>query len=162
MRKLLKQYGETIRRGIVYFYPLFRKLVTEQIFLYGVTGVVNILFDWILYFCAYNFLFQKEDLSLGFCTFSSHVAALIFSFPISFTSGFLLQKYVTFSASPLQGKTQIVRYLFVVALNFLINYSGLKLFVDALHFFPTPSKMIITGFTVIVSYIFQKKFTFKV
>jgi putative flippase GtrA len=162
MRSLLKQYGDFLRRIIVFFHPLFRKVVTEQVFLYGVTGVMNILFDWTIYFFTYNFLLQKENFDLGFFTLSPHVAALTFTFPISFSTGFLLQKYVTFSASPLHGKTQIIRYLLVVAINFLINFAGLKLLVDALHLYPTPSKMIITGFTVIVSYLFQKKFTFKV
>ncbi len=162
MRNLLKRNGRIIRKIILFFYPFFRKIVPEQVFIYGVTGVLNILFDWIIYFFTYNFLLQKGNLDLGFFTLSPHVAALFITFPISFTSGFLLQKYVTFTASSLQGKTQIVRYMLVVGLNFLINVVGLKLLVDVFHFYPTPSKMIITAFTVIVSYLFQKKFTFKV
>lgn len=162
MRNLLKRYGGFARQIIVFFYPLFRKVVSEQVFVYGVTGVMNILFDWSIYFFTYNFLLRKENFDFGLFTMSPHMAALTFTFPVSFTSGFLLQKYVTFTASSLHGKTQIVRYLLVVWMNFMLNFLGLKLFVDVLHFFPTPSKMIITGFTVIVSYLFQKKFTFKV
>jgi len=100
-------------------------------------------------------------LYLGFVTLSSHIAALVFTFPISFMTGFLLQKYVTFTASDLRGKTQLVRYGVVVALNLGINYIGLKLLVDGFGWFPTPSKMIITLFATLVSYISQKKFTFK-
>jgi putative flippase GtrA len=76
-------------------------------------------------------------------------------------TGFLLQKYVTFTASALRGSIQLVRYFMVVMANLLINYAGLKLFVDGLGFYPTPSKMIITCFAILVSFIFQKKFTFK-
>jgi putative flippase GtrA len=161
MRNFLKQSGLVLQRLIVFFYPPFRKVVNKQVFLYAVTGGMNVLFDWTLYFSTYNFILQKQNLNLGLTTLSPHVAALTITFPISFSSGFLLQKYVTFSGSPLRGKTQVSRYMVVVALNFLVNFVGIKILVDALHLFPTPSKMIITGFTVILSYLFQKKFTFK-
>lgn len=162
MRSLLKSYGYLIQRTVLFFYPPFHKFVNRQIFLYGVTGVVNILFDWALYFSTYNFILRKENLHVGIFTLSPHIAALIMTFPISFSSGFLLQKYVTFSASPLHGKTQIVRYLLVVALNFFINFVGIKLLVDCVHLFPTPSKMIVTVVTVFVSYLLQKRYTFRV
>jgi putative flippase GtrA len=84
------------------------------------------------------------------------------TFPITVLTGFLLQKYVTFSNSYLRGGVQLFRYFLVVIANLMINYAGLKLLVDGLHFYPTPWKMIITVFTVIFSYLSQKKFTFNV
>ncbi len=131
-------------------------------FRYGITGVANVLFDWVLYFAFYNFILSREDLHLGILTFSAPIAALACSFPISFLSGFLLQKYVTFSASSLRGRVQLIRYLMVVLLNLGLNYGGLKLFVEVWHFYPTPSKMIITVIATLISYIGQKKFTFQI
>lgn len=119
------------------------------------------VFDWIVYYCFYHFVLQQEMLHLGFVTLGSHIAALLFTFPISFLSGFWLQKYVTFTASDLLGKVQLFRYAMVVAVNLGINYGGLKLFVEVLGFYPTPSKMLITIITTIFSYISQKKFTFR-
>ncbi|MFT4073294.1 MAG: GtrA family protein [Dysgonamonadaceae bacterium] len=161
MRNTLTQYGIVLQRLISFFYPPFRRVVTLQIFLYGVTGILNILFDWLLYFSTYNFLLAKQNLDLGFFTMSPYIAALTITFPISFSTGFLLQKYVTFSESTLRGATQIIRYMFVVAMNFGINFVGIKVMVNHLHFFPTPSKMLVTVITVLISYLFQKKFTFK-
>jgi len=132
-----------------------------QFFRYGVTGVANMAFDWVLYFLTFHFLLQKEMLYLGFVTISSHIAAMFIVFPVTFISGFLLQKYVTFTSSELRGKVQIVRYLSVVVANLLLNYVGLKLLVDFLHIFPTPSKMIVTVVTTLFSYFSQKSFTFK-
>ena len=100
-------------------------------------------------------------LHLGFVTLSSHIAAFTLTFGITFFSGFLLQKYVTFSESDLRGRIQLMRYLFVVAINLFINYLGLKLLVDVLSFYPTPSNMAISIFTTFFSYFSQKKFTFK-
>lgn len=162
MRKILETIGKCISRMIDFFYPPFRKHFSLQFFRYGVTGVANMVFDMLLYFVTFHYILQKEMLHLGFVTLSSHIAAMLIVFPISFSSGFLLQKYVTFSTSKLKGRIQITRYLSVVIANLMINYFGLKLLVDVLQVFPTPSKMIITVLTTIFSYFSQKLFTFRV
>ncbi len=162
MRKLLVLTGKKITSIIDFFYPLVKNRVSLQLFRYGATGGANVAFDLLLYFIFYNFVLKHQMLHLGFVTLSAHVAALAIVFPISFTTGFLLQKYVTFSASILRGKQQVIRYFMVVMLNLLLNYLGLKLFVDLLGFYPTPSKMIITAIATLVSYFSQKKFTFKI
>lgn len=161
MRKVLAKIGLTIGRFIDFFHPPFQKFFPKEFFRYGVVGSFNVVFDWVLYFMAFHFILKKEMLHLGCITLSSHIAALALSFPISFLTGFLLQKYVTFTLSRLKGKVQITRYGMVVILNLIINYFGLKLFVDIIGWYPTPSKMIITIITVLISFLLQKKFTFK-
>lgn len=161
MRKFLKSTGTGIRRIVDYFYPPFRKHMSVEFFRYGATGAANMLFDWVLYFCIFHFVLHQQMLHLGFVTLSSHIAALAFSFPISFMTGFLLQKYVTFNNSDLRGKVQLVRYGLVVLVNLGINYLGLKLLVDVFGWYPTPSKMVITILATGVSYISQKKYTFR-
>ena len=161
MRKLLIKTGLWIQHVIDFTYPLFRRIIPLQIYRYGICGASNIVFDWFLFFFVYNFLIKYRFFNFGFITISPHIATLILTFPVTTFSGFLLQKYVTFTASDLRGRVQLVRYLIIVVANLIINYAGLKLFVDGLNFYPTPSKMIITIVTVICSYIGQKKFTFK-
>lgn len=161
MRKFLVATGMIIRRFVDFFYPPFKRYFTPQFFRYGVTGAGNLAFDWVLYFCIFHFILQKQMLHLGFVTMSSHIAALVFTFPVTFMTGFLLQKYVTFTASDLKGRIQIARYGVVVAMNLALNYTGLKLLVDAFGWFPTPSKMVITIIATFISYYSQKKFTFK-
>ena len=163
MRETFTNIGLWIQKMIDFTYPLFRKLMPPQLYRYGVCGGMNVVFDWVLFFCLYNFVFKDRLVDLGIVTLSPHIASLVLLFPIITLSGFLLQKYVTFTDSTnLRGRVQLIRYLLIVLANLLINYAGLKLFVDGLDFYPTPSKMIITIFTVICSYIGQKKFTFKV
>lgn len=161
MKRFFEIIGQWITKMVDFFYPPFRKYMTLQFFRYGVTGVANMAFDWILYFVTFHFILEKQMLDLGFETLSSHIAAMVIVFPVTFTSGFLLQKYVTFSASEIKGRVQVFRYLTVVLANLLINYIGLKLLVDVVGLFPTPSKMIVTIITTIFSYFSQKKFTFK-
>jgi Predicted membrane protein len=163
MRKVLTISGLWIQKKIDFTYPLFRKIFSPQLYRYGVCGGANIVFDWVLYFLVYNFIFKHRFVDIGFITLSPHIVSFIIIFPITTLSGFLLQKYVTFTASSdLRGRVQLIRYLLIVLANLLINYVGLKLLVDGFDFYPTPSKMIITIVTVICSYIGQKKFTFKV
>lgn len=161
MKKFFEIIGNWIRMIIDLFYPPFRKYMTLQFFRYGVTGVANMVFDWILFFIVYHYVLEQKMLHLGFVTLSSYIATLFIVFPITFLSGFLLQKYVTFNNSTLKGKIQIIRYLAVVIANLVLNYAGLKIFVELMGFFATPSKMIITVVTTIFSYFSQKKYTFK-
>lgn len=161
MRKILKSGGGGIQTIVDFFYPPFKKYMSPEFFRYGITGASNLVFDWTLYFVIYNFILQHQMVHLGFVTISAHISALLMTFPISFMSGFLLQKYVTFTASDLRGKVQLIRYGLVVAINLGINYGGLKLMVEVFGWYPTPSKMVVTLIATLISYVSQKKYTFR-
>lgn len=135
--------------------------MTVQFFRYGATGSANLVFDWVLYFLIYNFVLRKQMLELGFVTISSHIAALAIKVPIVLLSGFLLQKYVTFSSSGLNGRVQLFRYSIVFFANLCICYFGMKLLVDGFNIYPSPSNIIISIVTVFISYFSQKLYTFK-
>jgi putative flippase GtrA len=161
MNKTFQAIGKTIRRVIDFFYPPFQKYISLQLFRYGVTGTVNLLFDWFLYFLIYNYVLHHEMLNLGIVTLSSHIAAMTIKMPVVLISGFLLQKYVTYSSSNLTGRIQLFRYTTVFLTNLVINYLGLKILVDCLDFWPTPSNMIVSILTIFVSYFSQKHYIFK-
>lgn len=143
--------------------PSSEKVVSRQVFRYACCGGGNMVLDWLLYFLIYNFVLRHEMLVLPLfdITLSSHIAALCIVFPITLLTGFWLNKYVTFTNSSLQGWNQLVRYIIIVIVNLLVNYLGLKLFVDVCGIYPTPSKMIVTLITVAISYFGQKYFSFK-
>lgn len=161
MRKKFETAGGCITHIIDFFYPPFRKFVTKQFFRYGFTGATNVVFSIALYFVVYNFVLQQKMLPMGFFTLSSHIAALVISFPFSNFFGFLLQKYVTFTESDLRGRVQLYRYFLIVFINLGINAIFLKIFVDGFHFWTTPSQIMATFICILISYFSQKKFTFK-
>lgn len=146
---------------IDFFYPPFRKMMPITLFRYIACGGGNVIFDWLLYAITYNFVLQKTILNLGFIAFTPHIAALVITFPITLFSGFYLSRNITFQGSNLHGRIQLFRYLVIVIVNLLINYVCLKCFVDYMHIFPTPSKMITTVFTTIFSYFAQKHYSFR-
>ena len=158
---------------IDFFYPIFRKLMPIEMFRYGVCGVANMVLDWVLYFILYNFVvghdlvyislplhFTPSTLHHSICL-TPHILTFLIVFPITLLTGFWLNKYVTFTQSSLRGYKQLWRYILIVMVNLLVNYFGLKLFVEVCGIYPTPSKMIITILTVIISFFGQKYFSFK-
>ena len=166
----MNKFAQIITDFIHFFYRPFARFVPEQLFRYAACGGGNLVLDWILYFFIYNFVIGHEIVHLscnigGWCfeqAITPHIATLCIVFPITLLTGFWLQKYVTFKQSNLHGAKQLVRYISIVALNLAINYFGLKLCVETLGWYPTPSKMAITIFTVIVSYFGQKYYSFRV
>ena len=139
----------------------FSQLMPALTFRYAACGGANTALDIFLYFITYNFILKKQLLDLGFVAISAHIAAFMIVFPITFATGFLLAKYITFSQSELKGRTQLMRYALSVGGSIILNYVLLKFFVERCHIYPTPSKIITTLLVIIYSYIIQKHFTFK-
>ena len=166
----MNRIAQTITKIIDFFYRPFSNWMSEQLFRYAACGGGNLVLDWVLYFFIYNFVIGHEMVNLQFTihnlqftqALTPHIATLCIVFPITLLTGFWLQKYVTFSQSELNSWRQLGRYILIVALNLAINYFGLKLCVETLGWYPTPSKMAITLVTVAISYIGQKYFTFRV
>lgn len=146
---------------IEFVYFPFKNVLPFQLFRYGVAGGINLVFDWVMYFVFYNFVFRHEVVSVGCLSVSAHIASFVVTFPITFLSGFWLSRYVSFKESELRGGVQLFRYLLVVAACILINYVCLKFFVEVCGIYPTPSKMLTTVITTCFSFLSQKYFTFR-
>ena len=165
----MKKFAQILTKIIDFFHRPFDKLISEQLFRYAACGGGNLVLDWLLYFLIYNFVIGHEIIHWSFVighwsfeqAITPHIATLCIVFPITLLTGFWLQKYVTFTQSNLHGARQLLRYILVVAINLAVNYYGLKLCVEIWGWYPTPSKMLITIVTVIISYFCQKYYTFR-
>lgn len=166
----MNRLAQIITKIIDFFYIPFKKWMPEQLFRYAACGGGNLVLDWVLYFLIYNFVIGHELVNLQFTIYNlqfaqaitPHIATLCIVFPITLLTGFWLQKYVTFTGSTLHGARQLVRYISIVAINLAINYFGLKLCVEGWGWYPTPSKMVITTMTVVISYFGNKYYSFRV
>ncbi|MGN0227817.1 MAG: GtrA family protein [Paludibacteraceae bacterium] len=166
----MNKLAQIITKIIDFFYIPFKRFVPEQMFRYAACGGGNLVLDWVLYFLIYNFVIGHELVNLQFTIYNlqfaqaitPHIATLCIVFPITLLTGFWLQKYVTFTGSTLHGARQLVRYISIVAINLAINYFGLKLCVEGWGWYPTPSKMVITTMTVVISYFGNKYYSFRV
>lgn len=154
--------SELIIRLIDWFYrkPV-AAILPQQTFRYIVCGGANVVFSWVCYFLVYNFVLDKEQLDLGFVVVSAYVATMLLIFPFTFFTGFWLNRYVTFRHSPLPTGTQLFRYLLSIGGSVVVNYAGLKFFVEFCGLWATPSQMLATFVTMIYSYLAAKYFTFR-
>ncbi len=162
MKKHFHSVKEKLISLIDFFYPLFNKVMDKQSFHYAACGGSNTIFDITLYFITYNFILLKQVIHIGAFAISPHIAAFLFTFPLTFLSGYTLMRYIVFPESTgTRKRVQISRYLFVVFICILLNYGFLKLFVEVFGWWPLPSKLATTFFVVAFSYFSQKKFAFR-
>lgn len=144
------------------FYFIFSSFMPLKTYRYAVCGGSNLVLDSVLYFLFYNFVLEKANLDLFIVVLSPHIAALFMVFPIAFLTGFALSKYITFQGSNLKSGVQMYRYLLVGLGGIVLSYACMKLFVDGMEIYPTPSRILTIIVVVIYSYTLQSRFTFKV
>lgn len=161
MRDFLHHCRMIIIRFVDFFYFPFLRFIPIEIFRYGVTGGTNTVFDVFLYFIFYRYVLQRQIVELDFIAISPHIAAFLIVFPITFCTGFILAKYVTFTASELRGRIQLFRYGLTVLGAIFLNYVFLKFFVEYLGLYATLSKALTTIIVVGFSYLSQRHFSFK-
>jgi putative flippase GtrA len=128
---------------------MYKKIHIEYFIKYCMVGVVNtVLFNGVVFFLAKT---TKIPLEI------STAIAMIFSI----TSHFLCNKFFTFKVHQLSSK-EIIRYLSMVTINYLVTNASLKFFMLILHlnlelslFFTTGIIMVI-GFSLSNFWVFRK------
>ncbi len=161
MAKVAKYLRSIIIQIIDFFYTPFQTIIPQETFRYAATGGFNTMLDIFLYFFCYNFVLDKRLIDLQIVSISPHIAAFLIVFPITFFTGFLFARYITFTNSEIRGRIQLIRYMLSVSGSIFLNYIFLKLLVEFGGLWPTLSKIITTVIVVIYSYFVQKYYTFK-
>ena len=161
MKAVHHKIRSSILKVIDLFYPLFKKFMTLQMYRYAACGGGNTLFNIVLYYIVYHYVLHAQVLQLGFIAFEPHIAAFIIAFCITFPIGFYLSMYVVFQGSYLRRRVQLVRYFLVAMACVILNYILLKIFVEQLGWYPTPSLIVTAGIVVLFSYLSQRHFSFR-
>lgn len=143
----------------LYIKPL-EPIVSRDIFGYGLCGAINMALDTLWYFIIYHFVVAENFINLGVVVMSPHIATLFIVFPITFFTGFWLNRHVAFRVTEYKTRGQLIRYAISVVGSIVINYICMKLFVEIFDFWPTPSKMLTTVISVVYSYLAARYFTF--
>ena len=90
-----------LRRAIDWFYRRpFSCVISETVFRYGACGAITLSVDAVSYALIYHFLVAGRYFDLGFVVMSPHIASLVLVFPITFFTGFWLNRYVAFRTLP--------------------------------------------------------------
>lgn len=142
------------------YIPIFKRVVSRNIFAYGVCGGANMALDTLWYFLLYHYVVCERFINLGVVVMSPHIAALCLVFPITFFTGFWLNRNVAFRVTHLHSRRQLLRYALTVVGSILLNYVCMKLFVESFNLWPTPSKILTTIISVAYSYLVARYYTF--
>ena len=161
IRNIEQNTERILLKVIDFFYPPFKKFIPQDLFRYAACGGLNFCLDVALYYILYHFVFKGFVVDLGFVAFTPHIAAFLVKFPITFLTGFWMARHISFSGSPLRGRTQIIRYLMVTVVNFFLNYILLKFFVDFLHWWPTVGYIAMYAICIAFSYLTNKYYSFR-
>lgn len=161
MRNLHEYIRSLILSVVDLFYPIFKKIMPLQTFRYAACGGFNTSLDISLFFVSYNFILKRQAVHIYSLTIGAHIAAFLIGFIVTFPIGFYLSRYVVFQETSVKKTKQLAKYFTVVFVCLLMNYAFLKIFVDMLGWYPTPSKLLTTIFVVAFSYVSQKNFTFR-
>ena len=145
---------------IFYVKPL-RKLISQQVFRYLACGALTALLDTVWYYVIYHYVVRVEFIDLGFIVVSPHIAALCVVFPITFFTGFWLNRNVAFKATHISSLPQLAKYALTVIGSILLNYACMKLLVEVCDIWATPSKMITTVICAVYSFLAGRYFTFR-
>jgi putative flippase GtrA len=146
---------------IDFFYPPVKRLMPIQTFRYAACGGANTMLGLSLYFLLFNFVFKAQNVFIGIAVLKAHNAALFISGSITFCVGFLLNKFIVFTTSNLQGRIQLFRYFISFASNLVLNYFLLRLFIELLNIDEFLAQVISTAIIITISYLTQKYFSFK-
>jgi putative flippase GtrA len=174
-----------MKNGIIslidFFYPPFKRIMPLQTFRYAACGGGNMVLGFLVFTAVFHLIGGGHLTSVGFKVshttidgndmlmmnlganaFKVHSFALFCSSTVVFLVGFLLNKYVVFTASNLRGRIQFFRYFLSSLSSFCINYFLLNAMVQYLHFHPVLAQVIVTAIVVTISFFMQQYFTFKV
>lgn len=138
----------------------FKGLMSRNLFGYALCGATNMTLDTLWYFVIYHYIVCERFVNLGFVVMSPHILSLFIVFPITFFTGFWLNRNVAFRVTEFSSKRQLFRYALSVVGSILINYICMKLFVEVCNIWPTPSKMLTTAISVCYSYLVARYITF--
>lgn len=145
---------------VLYIKPL-HSLISRNMFAYGLCGASNMVLDTLWYYVIYHYIIAERFIDLSFVVVSPHIASLILVFPITFFTGFWLNRNIAFRVTEFSSRRQLIRYTLSVIGSILINYACMKLFVEQLNIWPTPSKILTTIISVAYSYLIGKYYTFR-
>lgn len=143
----------------LYIKPL-EHIISRQTFGYFICGTVNMALDAVWYFIIYHYILFERNVDLGVVVITPHIAALIIVFPITFFTGFLLNRYVAFRVAEQRSGRQLFRYALTVVGSILLNYLLMKLFVEWCYVWPTIAKILTTLIVAIYSFLVAKYYSF--
>ena len=138
------------------------RIINNKVIRFFLSAGVATLVDVLIYFGVINYILNYQRINIGSYSASAHNFSLCISYSCGVVVNFLLNKYAVFSESNIAGRKQFRRFALIAFLGFFANYALLRLFVEIVGFYPTPSRIASALSLGVASYYVHKLFTFKI
>ncbi|MCD6012446.1 MAG: phenylalanine 4-monooxygenase [Flavipsychrobacter sp.] len=160
---MLRQTRHIIVGIIDFFHKPFARIIPLQTFRYLACGGSNTVLNIFIDFIAFHYIAHEQDVHIyGNVNIAPEVVAWIIAFAISFPAGFMMSRHIVFPESNLHGKIQLFRYALTTVTFILLTYILIKVFTFCVPWMHQSLRYtIICIITAVLSYISQRKFTFK-
>lgn len=142
---------------------MIKKLFQNKIIRYFFSAGIATGVDVSVYFIAFNFIYQKQDVHLfQLIILSAPTASLAMSYTCGLITNFLITKYLVFTESDLKGVHQLARYILVALLILVLNYFMMSFLIKVLEWYPTIARIVSAVSVGMISFVIHKFYSFKV
>ena len=142
---------------------MVRKILDNKIIRYFFSAGLATLVDISVYFVAFNYIYQKQDINFfSIAVLSAPTASLMLSYTCGLITNFFITKYLVFKESDLKGIHQLLRYIMVALLILILNYFFMSFLIKVLNWFPTIARIVSALSIGMLSFVIHKFYSFKV
>lgn len=142
---------------------MVRRILDNKIIRYFFSAGIATGVDVFIYFIAFNFIYEKQDIHLfNLLVLSAPTGSLMLSYTCGLVTNFLITKYLVFTESDLRGIHQLVRYVLVALLILMLNYFFMSFLIKILNWYPTLSRVVSAITVGLLSFVIHKFYSFRV
>lgn len=136
-----------------------KKLLQFKSIRYVISGGTATGVDILVFFICSHYIFRPDSYYTFFI--SGPIASFIVSYSCGFITNFTISKLFVFKGSALRTRHQLMRYVVVAFLVFVLNYFFMKIFLTWFSFRPLLARIFSVIIVAGISYFLHNYFTFK-
>jgi putative flippase GtrA len=142
-------------------YLILKRIYEGQLFRYGVAAACGFITDQLTYLLMYYVILSGKTIPIGDWVITPRVPSLLMSFSTGLLVNFSISKYYAFQGSALRGRIQLIRFLQVTVIIFILNYMVMRMLEDQFGLESGISRFVAAASISIVSFFLHKSYTFK-
>ena len=117
---------------------MVKRVLKSKVFRYFISAGIATWVDVMVYFIAYNYIYEKQDINLfDWMVISAPTASLMLSYTAGLLTNFFFTKHLVFKESELETHKQLFRYVLVAIVVLIFNYILMNLLIKQWGWYPT-------------------------
>lgn len=142
---------------------MVKRVLKSKVFRYFISAGIATWVDIMVYFVAFNYIYEKQDINLfSWMVISAPTASLMLSYTAGLLTNFFFTKHLVFKESELETHKQLFRYVLVAIVVLACNYMLMRFLIRQWHWFPTIARACSAVAIGALSFMVHKSFSFKV